>query len=136
MHAERTFWEKATAIHVFCVQDRLRGDRFSRHWHDIARLDEAGLAASALTDRNLANAVAKHKNMFFAEKAADGSAIDYNAVVNGGLQLAPNDSAFNTLKEDYERMVDDRLLLDHAEPFEELIEKCANLERRANNSAV
>ncbi len=25
MHAERTFWEKATAIHVFCLQDRLRG---------------------------------------------------------------------------------------------------------------
>src|SRR5262249_14427788 len=24
MHAERTFWEKATAIHVFCLQERLR----------------------------------------------------------------------------------------------------------------
>lgn len=23
MHAERTFWEKATAIHVFCLQERL-----------------------------------------------------------------------------------------------------------------
>lgn len=31
MHAERTFWEKATAIHVFCLQERLRGDRFARH---------------------------------------------------------------------------------------------------------
>ena len=44
MHAERTFWEKATAIHVFCLQERLRGDRFARHWHDVARLDEAGFA--------------------------------------------------------------------------------------------
>ena len=35
MHAERTFWEKATAIHVFCLQERLRGDRFARHWHDV-----------------------------------------------------------------------------------------------------
>ena len=34
MHAERTFWEKATAIHVFCLQERLRGERFARHWHD------------------------------------------------------------------------------------------------------
>ena len=42
MHAERTFWEKATAIHVFCLQERLRGDRFARHWHDVVRLDEAG----------------------------------------------------------------------------------------------
>ena len=29
MHAERTFWEKATAIHVFCLQERLRGERFA-----------------------------------------------------------------------------------------------------------
>ena len=42
MHAERTFWEKATAIHVFCLQERLRGDRFARHWHDVVRLDDAG----------------------------------------------------------------------------------------------
>ena len=31
MAAERTFWEKATAIHVFCRQQRGRGDRLSRH---------------------------------------------------------------------------------------------------------
>ena len=36
MRAERTFWEKATAIHVFCAQGEFRGgDRFARHWHDI-----------------------------------------------------------------------------------------------------
>ncbi|MEA2754493.1 MAG: hypothetical protein QOJ54_782 [Aliidongia sp.] len=33
MHAERTFWEKATAIHVFCLHERLRGDHFARHLH-------------------------------------------------------------------------------------------------------
>lgn len=68
MHAERTFWEKATAMHVFCLQERLRGDRFARHWHDVTRLDEAGIAAAAFADRELANAVARHKSMFFAEK--------------------------------------------------------------------
>ena len=31
MLAERTFWEKATAIHVFCRQERHRGARLSRH---------------------------------------------------------------------------------------------------------
>jgi hypothetical protein len=32
MRAERTFWEKATAIHVFCKQGEFRGgDRFARH---------------------------------------------------------------------------------------------------------
>ncbi len=44
IHAERTFWEKATAIHAFCLQEWLRGERFSRHWHDIVRLDDIGIA--------------------------------------------------------------------------------------------
>ena len=30
MLAEQTFWEKATAIHVFCRQERRRGERLSR----------------------------------------------------------------------------------------------------------
>lgn len=43
MRAERTFWEKATAIHVFCAQGEFRGgDRFARHWHDLSRLHHAG----------------------------------------------------------------------------------------------
>lgn len=38
MAAERTFWEKATAAHVCCLQGRLRGERYSRHWYDLAAL--------------------------------------------------------------------------------------------------
>lgn len=64
MHAERTFWEKATAIHVFCLQERLRGDRFARHWHDVVRLDEAGLTDTAFADRELANAVGLDARQF------------------------------------------------------------------------
>ncbi len=53
MVAERTFWEKATSMHVYCLQGRIRGERWSRHWHDLVRLDEAGIAARALADREL-----------------------------------------------------------------------------------
>ncbi|WP_374636073.1 nucleotidyl transferase AbiEii/AbiGii toxin family protein [Agrobacterium salinitolerans] len=135
MHAERTFWEKATAIHVFCLQERLRGDRFVRHWHDVVRLDEAGFAAAAFADRDLANAVARHKAMFFAEKAADRSQIDYASAVNGGLQLVPAGDGAKALAEDYARMVNDGLLLDEAEPFETLMERCADITARANSAA-
>lgn len=103
MHAERTFWEKATAIHVFCLQERLRSDRFARHWHDVARLDEAGLATAAFADRELANAVARHKGMFFVEKAADRTPIDYTTAVNGGLQLVPDGDGLKALEDDYAR---------------------------------
>src|SRR3984893_3031391 len=69
MRAERTFWEKATAIHVFCAQGEFRGgERFARHWHDVTRLDTAGFADAAIADKALARAVADHKTVFFVEK--------------------------------------------------------------------
>lgn len=132
MHAERTFWEKATAMHVFCLQQRLRGDRFARHWHDVARLDDAGLAAAAFADRELAKAVARHKEMFFAEKAADQQWIDYAVAVGGALRLVPEGDALKALGEDYARMVDDGLLLDDAEPFDALMARCTDVAERAN----
>ena len=136
MHAERTFWEKATAIHVFCLQERLRGDRFARHWHDVVRLDEAGLATAAFADRDLAHAVARHKGMFFAERAADRSPIDYAVAVCGGLRLVPDGDALKALEEDYARMVEDGLLLEDAEPFETLMARCADIAERANRASA
>ena len=133
MKAERTFWEKATAIHVFCVQGRLRGERFARHWYDLVRLDDAGIADTAFADRNLAEAVAEHKSWFFAEKGADGQVVDYHNAVNGNLKLVPEGAARAALEEDYLQMVRDGLLMDTPETFDALMERCANLEKRANN---
>ena len=135
MHAERTFWEKATAIHVFCLQQRLRGDRFARHWYDLVRLDQTGFAARAIADRDLANAVATHKSIFFAEKAADTTPINYMAAIRGGLRLAPDGAALDALADDYRRMIEDRLLYDEPEPFGTLIDRCADIAKRANRAA-
>src|SRR5476649_229457 len=133
MRAERTFWEKATAIHVFCAQGEFRGgDRFARHSHDITRLDGAGFVDTALADKTLAGAVADHKSVFFAEKDTQGESIDYHAAVAGGLQLVPDDGALSKLRIDYQNMIDDGLLLDDAEPFEALLERCRAIEQKAN----
>lgn len=133
MRAERTFWEKATAIHVFCAQGTFRGgERFARHWHDVARLDAAGFANSAIADTALAKAVADHKSKFFAEKSPAGELIDYHAAVSGGLQLVPDDGALATLASDYQHMVDDGLFLDDAESFEVLLTKCRIIQQKAN----
>lgn len=134
MLAERTFWEKATAVHVFCAQQRRRGERLSRHWHDLGRLDEAGYAAKALGDRGLAMSVARHKAAFFREKDAAGEWIDYEGAVSGGLRLVPPGAARDVLEQDYARMVGDGMLLEEAEPFDALIERCADLEARANHA--
>lgn len=133
MRIERTFWEKATAVYVFCVGGRLRGDRVSRHWHDLVRLDAAGYADAALQDRELALAVARHKAMFFAEKDAEGRPVDYEAAVTGAIRLVPEGEAQEVLADDYQRMVEDGLLLDDVEAFDVLIDHCRRLERKAND---
>lgn len=133
MRPERTFWEKATAIHVYCAQGAFRGgDRFSRHWHDVTRLDAAGFAEAAIADKALALAIASHKSVFFAEKNARGDVIDYHAAVSGGLQLVPGDDALAKLAANYQHMVDDGLFLDDVEPFEALLERCRAIQRKAN----
>ena len=133
MRAERTFWEKATAIHVFCAQGEFRGgDRFACHWHDVTRLDAAGFADAAIADKALARAVADHKSVFFAEKNTHGDVIDYYATVAGGLQLVPNDSALAKLATDYQHMVDDGLFLDDVEAFDVLMERCRAIQQKAN----
>jgi Nucleotidyl transferase AbiEii toxin, Type IV TA system len=135
MRAERTFWEKATAIHVFCAQGEFRGgDRFARHWHDVTRLDAAGFADAAIADKALARAVADHKAVFFAEKNTHGEVIDYHAAIGGALQLVPNDGALAKLAVDYQHMVDDGLFLDDAEPFDTLLERCRAIQQKANVS--
>ena len=132
MLATRTFWEKATAVHVFCQQERRRWERLSRHWHDLVRLDESGIATTALADRDLARLVARHKAMFFREKDSAKNQIDYEAAVSGDLQLVPCNAARDALAEDYRKMLDSGMLLDDGEPFETLIERCADIEARAN----
>ena len=133
MRAERTFWEKATAIHVFCAQGTFRGsDRFARHWHDVTRLDAAGFADSAISDKALAQAVADHKSIFFSEKSPDGAPIDYHAAVAGDLRLVPEDGAFAKLATDYQHMVDDGLFLEEVESFDALLHQCKVIQDKAN----
>ena len=131
-HFERTFWEKATAAHVYCLQHRMRGGRFARHWHDLARLDATGHVDAAVANREIADAVAAHKTVFFREKDVSGNWVDYEAAVSGALQLVPTGPSLAALADDYARMVDDGLLLDDSEPFDALMKCCQAIADRAN----
>ena len=136
MLAERTFWEKATAVHVFCLRPPSTGNRLSRHWHDLVRLADAGYAERAMADRALAIAVARHKSMFFRTNDAGGRVIDYFAAVNGGLQLVPGAEFQRTLEDDYGRMVSAGMLLDDDEDFEHLMQRCLEIQEWANSIAA
>ena len=135
MAAERTFWEKATAAHVYCLQGRLRGDRYSRHWYDLAALAKTTHFASAASDHELARQVAAHKSMFFAEKDVDGRKVDYFQAISGDFRLIPQGSSLDALAKDYAAMLEDGLLAFEQPTFEAVMASCAAIQDEINRLA-
>jgi hypothetical protein len=132
MNLTRIFWEKATAAHVYCRQgEQGLSNRFSRHFHDLARFEETGHLSEALAAQDVAEAVAVHKNAFFAVKDGSGNRIDYVEAVHRGLTLLPSGTGYDALRHDYRRMIEDGLLVGDAETFEVLMTKV-----RGNSSAA
>lgn len=137
MRIERTFWEKATAAHVFCAQGDLKGERFSRHWCDLAALSRHARYASMLADRRVADAVARHKAHFFRENLPGGGGpVDYAAAVGGRLRIVPSGEAAAALEADHAAMAASGMLGASATTFAEVMETCARIEREANAAAA
>lgn len=136
MSVARTFWEKATAAHVYCAQGRIRSERYARHWHDLAALGRSQYFAEAVMDRAVATSVAQHKAFFFIEKDSAGSVIDYMPAVSGKLNIVPEGNALAALAEDYANMLADQVMLGDALTFEQLMQTCREIEIQANRAAL
>ena len=134
MSVARTFWEKATAAHVYCAQGRIRSERYARHWHDLAAIGRSPYFAAAAGDRGVAKAVAEHKSYFFAEKDAAGGVIDYFPAVTGELQIVPEGAARDALAADYGNMLADEVMVGDALPFDQLMMACTEVAARANSA--
>lgn len=135
MSVARTFWEKATATHVYCAQGRIRGERYARHWHDLAAIMRSAHFDAVTGDQTVARAVAEHKSYFFSEKDAGGAIIDYFAAVEGALQIVPEGAAREALATDYAKMLEDEVMVGNALPFDELMQACAEVAAHANAAA-
>lgn len=135
MSVARTFWEKATATHVYCAQGRIRGERYARHWHDLAAIGRSAYFEAAIGDRAVARAVAEHKSYFFSEKDAAGNVIDYFPAAAGQLHIVPEGAAREALAADYANMLADEVMVGNALPFDQLMQACAEIAARANTAA-
>ena len=133
MKMERTFWEKATAIHVYCRQAKIRGNRFARHWHDLLRLAATERIQGSLAGKSWLEQVVRHKTMFFQEKDQAGTPIDYRECLKGHLCLAPDGAAREALREDYNSMIQDGILLTQAPEFDVVLEQCDRLQTKINS---
>lgn len=135
MDPKRTFLEKAAAIHVSCRKGRWgsgEGERYSRHWYDLDRLAQAGIAEAAFRDRPLSEEVAQHKEDFWRATDADEQPINYLHALSGTLQLVPIDAARLALEADFRAMTDSGMLRGEIPSFADLLERISQLEARCN----
>ena len=126
--AERTFWEKATILHMWfhAGANRRLGDRQSRHYYDVARLYEGSIGRNALRDLELLKAVARHKAVFFARAWAK-----FDEAVPGTLRLVPPESRFAELEHDYRTMREEMIFGD-APTLGHIIDVLREIERQVN----
>lgn len=98
---ERTFWEKAMLLHeeTYRPADKIRRPRMARHYYDLYRLIEQGVAASAVEDKNLFEQVAAHRQVFFAQ-----TWVDYTTLQPGALRLLPLPEQEAGWRQDYTAM--------------------------------
>lgn len=125
--AERTFWEKATILHMWyhAGADKKLGNRQSRHY-DVVRMFEQQVGKTAIDDFDLLRAVAQHKSVFFARKWAK-----FEEAVPGTLRLVPPQSRRAELEQDYARMREE-MIFGEAPTLEHLLEVLSEIERAVN----
>jgi hypothetical protein len=125
----RTFWEKATLIHVACIRSdpKLDADRQSRHWHDLAVLADHNIGKIAIPDLQLLQDVVKHKNVFFR-----ASYTNYEACLSGGLRLIPATPLLQALRVDYEKMIADGMFDGEPPTFDWIIARLHKLAKEIN----
>jgi hypothetical protein len=125
--AERTFWEKATVLHMWhhAPEDKKFRDRQSRHYYDVVRLYEHGLGEAALKDTDLLLKVARHKEVFFPAAWAR-----YSDARPGTLRLVPPEARIPELEQDYRKMQE--MIFGRPPAFEHLLEVLREIERAIN----
>jgi len=127
---ERTFWEKATLIHVECNRKELKADarRLSRHWYDLRMLARHACGAAAINNRTLFEDVVNHKQVFF-----NASYANYEACLTNKLCLIPSDEFINELRTDYETMLSAGMMYGESPSFDKIIADIREVEHAIND---
>lgn len=127
LSAIRTFWEKATLIHVECHRKRLTKtpERLSRHWYDLHMLYESWVGQEAFKQSKILEDVIIHKSIFF-----NASYAHYDHCLNGKFRLIPDQEDGLSLQKDYQEMINSGMFHGDVPKFKVLIESLHLLERK------
>jgi hypothetical protein len=130
LSAQRTFWEKATALHAEAHRpaETATPQYFSRHYYDLAMLLDTDEGKAAAADFDLLATVAKHKATFFRSGWAS-----YDTAQPGTLQLLPSEARIKDLRADYRAMAP--MMFDDKPPaFDGILAKIKTLQETINKT--
>ncbi len=127
LELERTFWEKATILHVEYHRktEPNIGDRRSRHYSDFAALWNHDRRKAAVADLAMLATVVRNKGLFFKSAWAN-----YDSAKPPTLRLVPPDDRVEALSADYDLMRD--FFFDKPPAFDEVVEILREAEREIN----
>ena len=125
---KRTFWEKAMLLHeeTFRPADKRRKEYTARHYYDLYRLIEAGVAVDAAVDIDLFSRIAGHREVYFRY-----TWVDYSTLVPGQLCLVPTEEQMPEWRADYTNMRQE-MFYGEAPSFDVIIEKVRGFQDRFN----
>ena len=124
--AERTFWEKATILHmIYHYSPEKSVLRMSRHYYDLFSMADSPIYKKALESISLLKDVSEHKVLFFKANWAN-----YEEAKSGSLRLVPRDNQISQLKNDYLQM--QQMFFEDPPSFELIIEKLRLIENQVN----
>lgn len=125
--AERTFWEKATILHMIhnYPQGKNVPPRMSRHYYDLFAMVDTPIYKKSLEKIALLKDVSEHKALFFKANWAH-----YEEAKPGGLKLSPRDDQQGQLKTDYRQMQE--MFFEDPPLFDSILEKLKKVEKEIN----
>ncbi len=128
---ERTFWEKAMLLHeeTFRPADKRRKEYMARHYYDLYKLIETGVAADAAADISLFSRVVEHRVVFFRQNW-----VDYSNLVPGQLQLVPSKEQMPDWRADYGNMQQE-MFYGEVPSFDLILEKVRGFQDWFNQGA-
>ena len=124
---ERTFWEKATILHMLhhMPDEKELGKNMSRHYYDMSQLASLHVRDTALGNLELLTKVADHKTRFFAATWAK-----YGEARPPTLKLSPGPALEKKLRADYSAMAE--MIFGDAPAFDDVLATLAELEVSIN----
>lgn len=125
--ATRTFWEKLTILHAEAHRpsDKVLPARYARHYYDVFKLVESGLALHALQKPDFLEKVVAFKQRFYPSSWAN-----YDSATLDQLVLQPAACHMGELQADYEKMQE--MLFGERPEFEDIIQTLAKLEHEVH----